>query len=146
MTRSETCLCGVAAALALMLTACSQGSVSEMQNQPHGHDCVDDSARCIHERRIALDGLMADRQRTWIRQPATVANYASGVRLFAYKQRRRELSCEELRIGEREASEAARTLRGPAGRGLSQGQIGRGAMLGDEVARDLKREASRRCR
>ncbi|MEZ5844796.1 MAG: hypothetical protein R3D27_13820 [Hyphomicrobiaceae bacterium] len=133
-------------ALALLVAACAVSTISDGPPSPRGLDCVDDSARCIHERRLALDALMADRQRAWIRQPASVSSYASGVRLFAYKQRRRELTCEELKLGEREAADAARVLRGPAGRGLSHGQIARGAMLGDEVARDLKREAQRRCR
>lgn len=142
-TRLATALLALATAA---VAGCAVATVTEGPPPSRGLDCVDDSPRCVHERRLALDALMADRQRTWIRQPASAAGYASGVRLFAYKQRRRELTCDELRLGEREAADAAQVLRGPAGRGLSTGQIARGAMLGDEVARDLKRESARRCR
>jgi hypothetical protein len=91
--------------------------------------------------------LVADRNRTWVRQPATAHSYAAGVRLFAFKTRKRELTCDELVIGVREADAGPRVLRGPDARGLSPAQVSRGTMLAGEVARELRREMQRRgCR
>ena len=42
----------------------------------------------------ALRGMMADKDRRWVREPASPESYASGVRLFAYKRRKRDLSCD----------------------------------------------------
>ncbi|MFT5508280.1 MAG: hypothetical protein ACI89J_001354 [Hyphomicrobiaceae bacterium] len=108
-----------------------------------GLGCVDDSLRCRNHRRAALNALMADKKRSWVRQPPNASAYASGVRLFAFKKRKRELSCVELGIGQREAKAARPTLRAAA-KSLTPGQIARGAMLGDEVGAELKRERRRR--
>lgn len=89
---------------------------------------------------------MGDRQRAWQSQPPTAQQYAAGVRLFAYNKQKARLSCAELKRGTREAKAAGATLRGPGGRGLTPAQISRGAMLGDEVARNLTREHRKRCR
>jgi hypothetical protein len=90
--------------------------------------------------------MMADPQRRWVREPSSAAAFASGVRLFAFKQKKRELTCDELAIGQREAEGAAPTLRGPGGAGLTPAQISRGVMFGDEVSRELANERRRRCR
>lgn len=108
--------------------------------------CVDDSKQCVEQRMGALRVMMADRSRAWVRQPATPAAYASGVRLFAFKGRKKELSCEELAIGKREADAGPGILRGPGGQGLTPGQISRGAMLSGEVSKELGVEMRRRCR
>lgn len=129
---------------ALALSACSTGGGPEISSG-RGLGCVDDSQLCISERSAALNAMMADRQRAWVRQPATPASYASGVRLFAFKQKKRELTCDELAIGRREASAGPGILRGPDGRGLTTPQIARGVMLAEEVGRELGTEARRRC-
>jgi hypothetical protein len=128
---------------ALAVSACSNSGPAEIGGR--GMSCVDDSQACISERGSALSSLMADKQRTWVRQPAPPAAYASGVRLFAFKQKKRELSCDELQIGRREAGAGPGVLRGPDGRGLSTGQIARGVMLSEEVGRELAAESRRRC-
>ena len=111
-----------------------------------GLGCVDDSPVCRTKRRVALDALLADRSRAWVRRPPDAAAYASGVRLFAFKKRKRELNCAELAIGQREAKAARPTLRAAADR-LTPAQIARGAMLGDEVGSELARERrKRRCK
>jgi hypothetical protein len=133
-------LCGAM----LALTGCSNAEPPQA-GLSRGLYCVDDSQACVAERSAALGRLMADKQRGWIRQPAPSASYASGVRLFAYKQRKRELSCEELAIGRREADAGPAILRGPDGRSLSTGQIARGVMLAQEVSRELATEMRRRC-
>ncbi|MEM6496926.1 MAG: hypothetical protein AAF709_09410, partial [Pseudomonadota bacterium] len=67
--------------------------------------------------------------------------------LFAFMKKRKLLSCQQLRIGYIEARGARQRLRQSAGAGLTPAQISRGAILGDEVARTLRKEMRRkRCR
>jgi hypothetical protein len=108
--------------------------------------CVDDSRHCIDQRQAALRTLVADRERRWVREPATPAAYASGVRLFAFKAKKRDLSCDELAVGRREADAGPGVLRGPGGTSLTPAQISRGAMLSAEVSKELATEMQRRCR
>jgi hypothetical protein len=72
------------------------------------------------------------------------AAYASGVRLFAFKSKKKELSCAELQAGKREADAGPAILRAP-GNGLSHSQVSRGVILAHEVSRELGREIERRC-
>jgi hypothetical protein len=134
----------VLALAALLLAACSKEGPPEIGGK--GLSCVDDSQHCIAERGGALNNLMADKQRGWVRQPAPAAAYASGVRLFAFKQKKRELSCDELSTGRREADAGPGVLRGPDGRGLTTAQVARGVMLAQEVSRELSIEQKRRCK
>jgi hypothetical protein len=108
--------------------------------------CIDDSPACIAQRQSILRSMLADRERRWVKQPATADAYASGVRLFAFKSRRKELSCEELATGRREAEAGPAVLRGPAGKHLTPAQVSRGAILSAEVSRELTVEMQRRCR
>jgi hypothetical protein len=128
----------------LLLGACSSGEIAS-NNQPMGLGCVDDSPHCVTERGNALKGLMADKSKAWVREPASPAAYASGVRLWAFKQKKRELSCDELSLARREADGAAPTLRGAKG-GLTPAQISRGIMLAQDVSKELGNEFGRRCR
>ena len=136
---------GVALALALGLSACAGNNTPQIVHGK-GMSCLDDSPNCIAERKTALRHIVTRSDRHWVREPATVHSYASCVRLFAFKTKKKELSCDELKIGRHEADGAARVLRGPEGRSLSPAQISRGVMLGEEVSRELSREQARRCR
>ena len=78
-------------AIGLFMGSCAGNEISAPAHQA-GLGCVDDSAHCISERGNSLKGLMADKSKSWIRQPATPAAYASGVRIWAFKQKKRELS------------------------------------------------------
>ncbi len=89
---------------------------------------------------------MADKSRAWVKQPASPDAYASGVRLFALTKRRKELSCDELAHGKREADAGPVALRGQSGGRLTPAQVSRGVMLAGEVARDLGREFDKRCK
>lgn len=109
------------------------------------HKCVDDSVGCIAHRQSTLKTLLADRDKRWIHEPATADAYAGGVRLFAFKQRKRELTCNELALGRREADAGPGVLRGPGGRHLTPAQISRGVMFAGEVSRELGNEMKRRC-
>lgn len=130
-------------ALGLAITACSNEAPPEL---PKGLACVDDSAGCIAQRTTALAELNNDKSRAWIHQPVPAAAYASGVRLFAYKQKKRELSCPELSVARKEADAGPAVLRGPDGKHLTTTQIARGVMLAQEVSRELGAEAKRRCK
>ncbi|HMN39135.1 MAG TPA: hypothetical protein PKD49_15690 [Hyphomicrobium sp.] len=114
---------------------------------PHiGLSCVDDSSHCIGQRGKVFDRYMADKSRTWVKEPATPEAYASGVRLFALSKRRRELTCDELAHARREAEAGPAILRANANGRLTPAQVSRGVMLAGEVERDLRREHDRRCR
>lgn len=114
---------------------------------PHaGLSCVDDSAHCIGQREKVFDQLMADKSRSWVKQPAAPEAYASGVRLFVLSKKRKDLSCDELAHGRKEAEGAPQALRGPGGAGLTPAQVSRGVMLAGEVSRELAREFDRRCK
>jgi predicted small lipoprotein YifL len=128
---------------ALALAAC--GNSGPVEIGPKGLHCVDDSQGCVSERGAALKQLVDDKGKSWIREPAPPAAYASGVRLFAYKQRKRELSCDELAIGRKEADAGPAVLRGPFGKNLSTAQVSRGVMLAQEISRELGNEMKRRC-
>ena len=127
----------------LIVAGCSNEAPPEL---PKGLSCVDDSAGCIAQRTNALAELNNDKSRAWIHQPAHASAYASGVRLFAFKQRKRELSCSELTIARKEAEAGPAVLRGPDGKHLSTTQIARGVMLAQEVGKELGAEAKKRCK
>jgi hypothetical protein len=139
-------LAGAVGMVAAFLSAgCSSPLIDQVAPPQHTLGCVDDSQRCIDQRAASFKGLMSDRERRWIREPATPQAYASGVRLFAYKGRKRELSCDELAIGKREADAGPAVLRSQGGAGLTPAQISRGTMLSGEVAKELALESRKRC-
>jgi hypothetical protein len=131
-------------AAGLILGGCSNNEVALAPSQS-GLGCVDDSPHCVAERGNALRGLMADKSKAWVRSPATPAAYASGVRLWAFKQKKRDLNCDELSYARREADAAAPALRSANG-SLTPAQISRGIMLAQDVSKELGNEFGRRCR
>ncbi len=138
---------GVGGALlaGLVLAGCATSEPPKV-GQHSGLACVDDSVECISRRQSALRQMMADSQRGWVREQPTPHAYATGVRLFAFKTKKKELSCDELSHGRREADAAPGVLRGPGGQGLTPAQISRGVMLAGDVGRELGNEFNRRCR
>jgi hypothetical protein len=129
---------------ALLASACSGVGVEDSRA---GLSCVDDSKECVDQRQTTLKSYLADTDRKWVREPATPHAHASGVRLFAFRSRKKELSCEELAMGRREADGAAKSLRGPDGKSLSPAQISRATMFAAEVSKELGTEMrSRRCK
>lgn len=131
--------------LGVLACGCAGPRTPTAPSTEAGLHCVDDSLVCRERRQAALAALLADRERSWINRPPDAAAYASGVRLFAYKKRKGELTCRELAIGVSEARGARSTLRAASDQ-LTPGQIARGAMLGDEIEKELKRERRRRCK
>lgn len=146
--RNKTRIAGASYALTLLagtlLSACASSEPPSPLPKA-GLSCVDDSSHCIGQRAKVFDAYMADKSRSWVKQPATPDAYASGVRLFALSKRRKELSCEELAHGKREADAGPTTLRSSGGR-LTPAQVSRGVMLAGEVSRDLGREFDKRCK
>lgn len=128
-----------------LLSACS-GTVVESEAPAVNHGCIDDSKHCIEQRQTVLRGLLADKSRKWVRDPASTGSYATGVRLFAFKTEKPRLSCDELAVGRREADNAPGALRGPSGKGLPPAVISRGVMFAGEVSKELTKEAQRRCK
>src|SRR3979490_3257528 len=82
--------------LALVVSACSG-----MDDERAGLSCLDDSPDCVGQRQATLKSMIADQDRKWVRESTTPQAHASGVRLFAFRSRKKEMSCEELAIGGR---------------------------------------------
>ena len=80
-----------------------------------------------------------------MKEAPTPEAYASGVRLFAMKTKKRDLSCDELDRGRREADGAHASLKN-AGARLTPAQVSRGAMFASEVGRELNTEMGKRCK
>jgi hypothetical protein len=111
-----------------------------------GLTCVDDTPDCIERRQRTLSYLVDTNDRAWIKAHAPAEAYASGVRLFALKKKKKELTCEELAYGRNEAEKAPGILRGPGGAKLTPAQVSRGVILASEVSRELAVEMKRRCK
>ncbi len=135
------------AALATVLASCAAINLETAATEPPRADCVDDSPACVERRGAALKEMLADPKRRWVHEPANAHSYAAGVRLFAFRSRKRDLTCEELAHGKREADGAPAALNGPHSGGLSPAQKSRGTMLAAEVSKELTSEMRRRgCR
>ena len=137
----------IAISLAAVLAGCSGAVIDGASEGPAAinHGCVDDSKGCIDQRQAALRTLQGDKSRSWVKQPASAASYATGVRMFAFKTEKTRLTCDELGAGRREADGAPGTLRSSQARGLTPAQVSRGLMFAAEVGKELDRERQRRC-
>jgi hypothetical protein len=133
-----------AVAVASVLASCAALDLETASSGPPRADCVDDSPACVERRSAALKQMMNDKKRTWVHEPASAHSYAAGVRLFAFKSRKRDLTCEELAHGKREADGAPAALAGPESGGLSPAQKSRGTLLAAEVSKELAAEMRRR--
>jgi len=127
--------------LGLWLSACSGIGFDDRA----GLSCVDDSPECVARREATLKAMLADKDRRWVREAPTAKAHASGVRLFAFRSAKAELSCAELVHGRKEAEAAPRALKGQ--QGLSPAQISRASLFAAEVGKELAGEIRRRrCR
>ena len=97
-SRPRQAVPALGALLLLGMAACSS---TEPEPQPShaAAGCVDDSKMCIEKRGLALKAMLADTKRAWITRPETAGAYATGVKLFAYKGKKAEMSCAELAHG-----------------------------------------------
>lgn len=127
----------------IALSACSGGM--GLGDERAGLSCIDDSAECVEQRQSTLKSMLADKERAWVKEPASPHAHASGVRLFAFRSTKTELTCEELAHGRREAEGAPKALKGS--QGLSPAQISRASLFAAEVNKELTVEMKkRRCR
>jgi hypothetical protein len=132
------------AGLGLLVAACSGLGVGDSRA---GLSCIDDSKECVDQRQSALKAMLADQDRKWVKEPTDAKAHASGVRLFAFRSRKKELSCEELAVGRREADSVPKALKGDGGSGLSPAQISRANLFAAEVSKELAAEMrSRKCK
>jgi hypothetical protein len=131
----------------VLLSGCS-AEISKPDTQAsQNFGCVDDSPGCISQRQGALRQLQTDAGRGWVRQPASINSYATGVRLFAFKTEKQRMTCDELAIGRREAAAAPNVLRSPQAMAIQPQIRNRSLMLADEVSKELGRESQRKqCR
>lgn len=127
------------------LGACAIGTGPEIGGPRAGLGCVDDSPECIHRRQATLRNMVDDKSRGWVHEQPTPEAYASGVRLFAFKTKKKELTCDELKRGKLEA-DTARTSVASLGNRLTPAQVSRSVMLAGEVGRELQNEINRRCK
>lgn len=131
--------------ISLLASACT--GLFEGGDSKAGLSCIDDTPECVDQRQTTLKAMLADKDKAWVKEQATPMAHASGVRLFAFRSRKKELTCEELAHGRKEADSAAKSLRGPDGKGLSPAQISRASMFAAEVSKELAAEMkSRRCK
>ena len=140
-------LCAIAAMVgaASLFAGCAGTPNAEGVNTTASLTCVDDSAQCIGQRKAALTSMTSDPSKKWVKEPANALAHASGVRLFAFKTKKKDLSCDELAAGKKEADSAPGALRS-GGSGLTPSQVSRGVMLASEVGRELQNEYNRRCK
>jgi hypothetical protein len=140
--------CG-ASTLALALAAIALGGCSVStgidSDARAGLSCVDDSLDCVNRRQTTLRHMVDDKERSWVKEAPTPEAYASGVRLFAFKARKAELTCDELAHGRKEAEAARGTLKSASAK-LTPAQIARGTLFAGEVAKELQAEMRRRCK
>jgi hypothetical protein len=133
-----------ASSLGLLMSACSGFGSDDPRA---GLSCLDDSQECIDRRQVTLKSMLDDQDRKWVKEPTNPQAHASGVRLFAFRSRKKELTCEELALGRREADSVPKALRGPEGKNLSPPQIARANLFAAEVSKELAAEMrARRCK
>jgi hypothetical protein len=129
----------------MLLSGCAFATSEGSMTSTSSYGCLDDSKACVDQRQASLKLLLADRSKAWVRHPATAEDYATGVRMFAFKTRKKELSCQDLAHGRSEADAAGPSLRRASGR-LSPAHISRGTMFAAEVSREITAEMRRRCK
>lgn len=126
---------------AVLLAACG----ANLFDEKAGLSCIDDSAQCVSQREATLKAMLADKDRSWVKEMPTAQAHASGVRLFAFRASKGLLSCAELALGRREAEGAPKAVKGHPG--LTPAQTSRAILFAAEVQRELAAEMKRRrCR
>lgn len=140
--RRRPALAAALAGIGLVVSACSGGLVDETRSSL---TCLDDSNECVEQRQAALKSMIADKDRSWLKEPADAKAHASGVRLFAFRSQKGEMTCEELSYARKEAESAPKVMK--ASQGLSPAQISRASLFAVEVNKELATEMrKKRCR
>jgi hypothetical protein len=127
--------------LGLLLAGCSGISIDDRA----GLSCIDDTPACVAQREKTLKSMLADKDHKWVREAPTPRAHATGVRLFAFRSKKAQLSCDDLVHGRKEAEAAPKVLKGH--QGFSPAQVSRAALFAAEVQKELAAEIKRRrCR
>lgn len=142
---SRTVHASLALAAALSLGACSQTEPAAPEPPHAAAGCVDDSKMCIEKRALALKGMLADPKRTWVTKPETAAAYATGVKLFAYKGKKVEMSCAELAHGREETRTMPQVLKPGSVQGMNDSRLAQVRDLSGQVHKELNKEFDRAC-
>ena len=141
LSKHQTSVALALCVCAVLLPACGM----TLDDSRAGLSCIDDTSHCIGQREATLKAMLADKSRTWVKEPPTPQAHASGVRLFAFRATKADLSCEELSHGRREAEAVPKAVKGHPG--LSSAQVSRATLFAAEVQRELAAELKRRrCR
>jgi hypothetical protein len=138
---------GIAALAAVSLVgACTSISSSpETSNNPAA-GCVDDSKHCIDKRMSTLKVMVADQKRSWVYQQESPASYATGVKLFAYRATKTQLTCGELSHGRQETADAAVSLKSGSVPGMNDSRLAQVRDMSAQVSKELGREFERVCK
>jgi hypothetical protein len=140
--RRRPALAAALTGIGLAVSACSGGLVDETRGSL---TCLDDSNECVEQRQAALKSMIADKDRSWLKEPADAKAHASGVRLFAFRSQKGDMTCEELSYARKEAESAPKVMK--ASQGLSPAQISRASLFAVEVNKELATEMrKKRCR
>ena len=130
--------------LSAMLAACS--ATEPEPAAPHAAaGCVDDSKTCIEKRGAALKAMLADQKRAWVTKPETPAAYATGVKLFAYRGKKGELTCAELAHGREETRSMPQALKPGSVQGMNDSRLAQVRDLSGQVHKELAKEFDRAC-
>lgn len=107
--------------------------------------CLDDSGACVASRSAAFKELVDDKQHAWVNRPASRSLHASGVRMFAFKATKGQLTCAQLTAGINEASSVPGALAGSMP-GVSKDRITQAKALAEETRGELQKvRTSKRC-
>ena len=89
--------------------------------------------------------MQADPKRTWVTKPETHAAYATGVKLFAYKSRKSEMTCAELAHGREETRTMPQALKPGSVPGMNDSRLAQVRDLSGQVHKELSKEFDRAC-
>jgi hypothetical protein len=128
----------------LVLGACTGGDAMQTASADAA-GCVDDSKHCISRRQASLQSMLADPARTWVRSPTTPASAATGVKLFAYRQTKEQLSCSQLDYGRDDTRRMPGMLSSTAVPGANESRIAQVKDMAKQVHRELDNEFKRVC-
>lgn len=135
----------IVAGLAAFAVACSSSEPPvEPANSAAG--CVDDSKACIEKRGVALRTMLADPQRGWVARPETPAAFATGVKLFAYRGRKGEMTCAELAHGREETRAMPQALKPGSVAGMNDSRLAQVRDMSGQVNKELSQEFDRVCK
>lgn len=138
--RSSRCAAYVPIATLLIVSALAGCSAAP------GGMCTDDSQQCVAQRQERYKALTSDASHGWTATPPDALEFASAVRLFAYREQHSAMSCDSLQRGIAETASARLVLRSDAAQSVSAERRGQVIALSDDINVLLTRTHAKRCR